>query len=204
MRTMFRTSFPLATVAMAWVALASTAHATASPSTLLSNDPLCLQWTSEAGSPGNVTVTGEVGDTFSVKFTGISCPGATWSGASGILTAASGSSPYGITTTLTIAGSGTVTFTTAGFPSPTVTIVATSPATPTSQSNGVPAGPPDHLQQLPMPQSGSCADIDDTGLGWGTGLAGHWTPQWGNWANAMVCGRTFRYDTTHAVWTVIT
>lgn len=36
-------------------------------------------------------------------------------------------------------------------------------------------------QALPMPESGSCTEIQDADLAWGTGLSGGWRKSWGPW-----------------------
>lgn len=50
-------------------------------------------------------------------------------------------------------------------------------------------GPPSVMQQVGMPASGRCLDVDETGLGWGTGITGGWTPSWAYWRNGPVCSR---------------
>ena len=62
---------------------------------------------------------------------------------------------------------------------------------------GASSPPPSSYQQIPLPASGSCADVHDTDLAYGTGLTGGWTRQWGEWADggrgAVVCGRTIAW-----------
>ena len=64
--------------------------------------------------------------------------------------------------------------------------------------------PPSSYQQVPMPASGSCADVKDDHLGYGTGLTGGWVKQWGEWAaggkGAVVCGRTIAW--TGGAWAI--
>lgn len=66
--------------------------------------------------------------------------------------------------------------------------------------------PADILQQLPMPASGSCADIDDSQVAYGTGLSGGWSKAWGEWAaagaGAWVCGRSLTYSDSRGAWTI--
>jgi hypothetical protein len=45
------------------------------------------------------------------------------------------------------------------------------------------AGPAPVHQGLPLPVSGSCADIQDVNYAWGTGLTGGWTKAWEPWVN---------------------
>lgn len=53
--------------------------------------------------------------------------------------------------------------------------------------------PADERQQVEVPASGSCADVDDSQLKWGTTLTGGWHFAWGDWVNRVVCSRTFHY-----------
>jgi len=103
--------------------------------------------------------------------------------------------------TLTISGGGytlTMAFTVnAPSPSPTP---PPSPSTPTSTSQT----PPSHLQQVALPASGECTDIDDSGLAWDTGLTGGWTKAWGEWIDnglgGWACSRTLQYSTAQSAW----
>lgn len=54
-------------------------------------------------------------------------------------------------------------------PEPTVEAVAPRPAA---------------HQGLPMPNSGSCADVQDADYSWGTGLSGGWQKSWQPWVRA--------------------
>lgn len=56
-----------------------------------------------------------------------------------------------------------------------------------------PAAPADILQQVPIPATGSCSDVKDLDLKWGTELTGGWHPVWGDWLRTRVCSRTFHY-----------
>ena len=51
-------------------------------------------------------------------------------------------------------------------------------AAPASTGNGLTTV----YQGLPMPTSGSCADVQDVDYGWGTGLIGGWHKAWEPWA----------------------
>lgn len=55
--------------------------------------------------------------------------------------------------------------------------------------------PGDLIQQVEVPVSGSCVDVKDAHLKWGTELTGGWRKAWGEWANRFVCSRTFSYGT---------
>jgi hypothetical protein len=58
------------------------------------------------------------------------------------------------------------------------------------------AGPVPVHQGLPMPESGSCADVKDADYAWGTGLTGGWAKAWEPWVNraegkgSWACTRT--------------
>ena len=70
-----------------------------------------------------------------------------------------------------------------------ITLSGASPA-----SGGDPSSwPRPVLQQVGVPVSGSCVDVDDSELGWGTGLTGGWGTSWAEWRNGPVCTRTLRY-----------
>jgi len=66
--------------------------------------------------------------------------------------------------------------------------------------------PPPILQQVPTPEGGDCATVDDVALAWGTSLRGGWHSAWGEWANdhhgGPVCSRTLTYDPAAGHWTV--
>jgi hypothetical protein len=65
----------------------------------------------------------------------------------------------------------------------------------------------DVLQQLPMPASGSCADVAaPTTLNWSGVPSGSWTRQWAAWINppqgGVVCSRTLFYNNSTRRWAV--
>lgn len=66
--------------------------------------------------------------------------------------------------------------------------------------------PADILQQVPMPATGTCAEVTDEAFSYGTGLSGGWSKAWGEWANlgtgAWVCSRTLTYSEARGAWTV--
>lgn len=49
--------------------------------------------------------------------------------------------------------------------------------------------PTTYLQQVPLPKSGSCLDVEDADLAWGTDVTGGWSKAWGEWSNNWVCSR---------------
>lgn len=68
------------------------------------------------------------------------------------------------------------------------------------------SAPPSHVQGVGLPASGSCDEIDDAGLGWGTGLTGGWALGWGAWLNdgagGTACIRTLAYDLGRNRWAI--
>lgn len=54
--------------------------------------------------------------------------------------------------------------------------------------------PPSILQQLAPRPDGSCSDLDDSAVAYGTGVTGGWAPSWAQWIHegrgGRVCGRT--------------
>lgn len=69
-----------------------------------------------------------------------------------------------------------------------------------------PQGPPPVLQQVPMPTSGSCVDVDDSLYNWGGAGFGGWGESWAQWANAgsggPVCTRTLIYNSAFGIWVI--
>jgi len=86
-----------------------------------------------------------------------------------------------------------------------VRVSVTGGSSPSSSSTSSQT-PPSHLQQVGLPASGECTDIDDSGLAWGTGLTGGWTKAWGEWLNnglgGWACSRTLQYSTPQAAWVI--
>lgn len=68
----------------------------------------------------------------------------------------------------------------------------------TAGSSGSP--PASHLQQVVMPDSGSCSDVQDADLTWGTGIRSGWGPSWAQWRPGPVCSRRISYDPSSAQW----
>ena len=69
-----------------------------------------------------------------------------------------------------------------------------------------PQGPPPVLQQVPIPASGSCLNVDDTRYNWGGADSGGWGQSWAQWANAgaggPICTRTLIYNSVFGIWVV--
>jgi len=69
-----------------------------------------------------------------------------------------------------------------------------------------PQGPPPVLQQVPMPESGSCLNVDDARYNWGGADSGGWGQSWAQWANAgaggPICTRTLIYNSGFGIWVV--
>jgi hypothetical protein len=74
-----------------------------------------------------------------------------------------------------------------------------SPAPSTNEtSDPVQSVPnPWHLQQVPMPEAGTCDELPDEHLSWGTGLTGGWAASWAQWPNGreggQVCSRVLEW-----------
>ena len=69
-----------------------------------------------------------------------------------------------------------------------------------------PQGPPPVLQQVPLPASGTCADVDDSKYNWGGAGSGGWGQSWAQWAYAgaggPICTRTLIYNAAFGIWVV--
>jgi hypothetical protein len=67
------------------------------------------------------------------------------------------------------------------------------------------ADPKTVIEEVGMPASGSCADVVDTDLAYGTGLTGNWKPGFGMWMNGgkggPICGRSLVYNNALKKWT---
>lgn len=152
--------------------------ASASPPELQSTDPLCRLWTNLPGSPSEGTVTGHVGDTFTVTMSGgFACGSLDFTTASGTpASPASGTLTISEPSTFTITGSGQLSF---GSGTLLVDVVAL-PSTSTPTTTPV-AAIPDWVQAIGRSgQEVSCPS--------------GWTPSWQEWAvpvtGGWVCGRT--------------
>jgi hypothetical protein len=129
-----------------------------------------------------------VGDTFAVTNTGSSV---------NCLLSQTNSILGGVTTPLTPGSSITVTMASAGATvlsvgtggSNFVNVNVTISAAPTPSSADDAPVPAWYLQEVPMPASGVCSDVQDVALSWGTDVTGGWTRAWGDWANTWVCSR---------------
>ena len=100
-------------------------------------------------------------------------------------TLAAGSSAY---YNLNVAGSSQVIATGTNNYTLTINVTVLDP-TAVPEEGPAPA-PAWHLQQVPVPASGSCADVQDAALAWGTDVTGGWSKAWGEgWADAWVCSR---------------
>ena len=63
------------------------------------------------------------------------------------------------------------------------------------------------LQQVGLPGSGDCEQVDDSDLGWGTGLSGGWGKSWAQWVNGgmggPVCTRAFVFQRGVQRWSIL-
>ena len=66
--------------------------------------------------------------------------------------------------------------------------------------------PPDVLQHVGLPKSGSCADVDDSKLNWAGVSTGSWTQSWAQWVNngsgGAICGRTLYFHPSSGRWAI--
>lgn len=154
------------------------AAATASPSALESIDPLCILWTSLPANPQTATVTGYVGDTFTVNFASGECISYGYSTATGTPASPSnGTLTDGVPQTFTITGSGQMDF---GI-SLTLTVEALTSPTPPTTTGPAPLPIPDWVQAYG--RAGKDAACQDA-----------WGQSWQKWAEPVtggwVCTRT--------------
>jgi len=180
---------------------APVAFAAASPAALISDDPLCFLWTS-VDFTSSTTVTGAVGDTFTVQFPimgGIFCRTKTIVGSAGVATPSTGTISTNAAVPFTIVGSGSFTLT-SNSQTMTITIVATGGAVVT-----LPAPPvPDIMQAVLRPSTGCATLVSDASMNW-AGIAGTgWNPSWAQWANGGlggdVCVRMLGYNMNTSKW----
>ena len=65
-------------------------------------------------------------------------------------------------------------------------------------------GPPPVLQQVGMPDTMKCTDVDDSHLNWSGVRSGGWTPSWAQWVRdgqgGPVCGRWLTYVSATGHW----
>ena len=65
-------------------------------------------------------------------------------------------------------------------------------------------GPPPVLQQVGMPSTMTCTDVDDSHLNWAGVRSGNWTPSWAQWVRegqgGTVCGRWLTYVSATGHW----
>ena len=68
------------------------------------------------------------------------------------------------------------------------------------------AGPAPHIQQFPMPETGTCDEAEPEGVNWSGVASGGWGESWAQWMNdgegGEVCTRTLIYNTSKAAWEV--
>ena len=185
---------------------APAAFAAASPAALSSTDPACFLWTSDT-STVSTTVTGAVGDTFTVQFPNMGAPFCrtkTIVGSAGVATPSTGTISTAAAVTFTIVGSGSFTLTSID-PTMTITIVATGGAAPAGAVVTLPAPPmPDKMEAVPRPSAGCATLVSDASMNW-AGIAGTgWNPSWAQWANGGlggdVCVRILGYNMTTSAW----
>ena len=195
-------SFALAFTALVTGAVG--AHAATSPSSL-NLDFWCERFDESPGPDQTiVTVTGNVGETFTViKGTGAGCNNTqTITGASGIVTPNSGTLTRNTSVTFTLVASGTFTLTGGGGTGVmTIIVAATAPG---GGGGGAVSSPPDIFQSIALTGAGTCASLNRTDLDWAAAETGNWTQSWEQWPNAgkggPVCRRVLWYSSTTTHW----
>ena len=91
----------------------------------------------------------------------------------------------------------------------------TSPVQPDPDPDPVPdsgsgtsasARPGIHIQQFPVPTTGTCDEAAPDGLNWGSAASGGWGASWAQWMHegegGAVCTRTLAYNNSTATWQV--
>lgn len=163
--------------------------------------PASVNTLSSCGRGGSTTlsagtVTGAVGDTFRLVVSGVSgdyCVIALNS----VVDGASGDVGIGMYS-YTINASGAMTI---GGALLTI-VVPEIPPEPDPTPAAPVSGPVAMLQQLPLPASGDCADVDSRRALWAQGVAMPWTRNWAEWSDPVysgwVCERWVYSDGTAA------
>jgi len=179
------------------IAGAPVANAVAFPGFLMGAGMNCL-W------PGGQsdTITGQVGDTFTVRFLsmGMFCNTKIIVGNAGVATPSTGTINTTAAVTFTIVGSGSFTLTSLVDQTLTINVVASGGAG--NQASTVVASPPppvpDKMQAVARPSTGCATFVSDAGLNW-DGVAGTgWGSSWAQWMNnglgGDVCMRMLGYN----------
>jgi hypothetical protein len=184
---------------------APVANAAASPASFLVSGFSCLF----AGVPpaASTTVTGAVGDTFTVAFLtmGGFCDTKTIVGSAGVATPATGTINTTAPVTFTIVGTGSFTFTGTVYETLTINVVATGGAA--GAVVALPAPPvPDKMQAVARPTAGCATLVSDASMNW-AGIAGTgWGTSWAQWMNngvgGDVCVRMLGYNMNTSSWFV--
>ena len=171
------------------------------PMSLVSSD--CVTWDGSGGTASSVS--GHIGESFTVTFPNLlvavgsvgiqraSCPEWTFSSNPGATSPATGSVSTSDPVTFTITGPGSMSFT---------AISQTSILTPLELTItiSVLAGdpPPDVMQQVGAPSTGTCATFSDSTLDWAGVPSGGWGTSWAQWINdglgGAVCTRTLYWQ----------
>ncbi len=82
--------------------------------------------------------------------------------------------------------------------------VMTSGTSSTSPGTSSTLGPVAPAQQVGLPATGSCTDVDASQITWGASILGGWKQSWAWWANngagGPVCTRDLVYNTSTGTW----
>jgi len=178
------------------------------PQSLVSTD--CQRWASNGSTEESVS--GYIGETFTVTFPNLlvgagsvgvnsaPCTGWLFSSTPDAMSPSSGSISTQDPTTFTITGPGTLTLTMVG-----VTLIQTPLALTISVSVTSGDAPPDVMQQVGAPTTGTCATFIDSTLNWAGAPDGGWGTSWAQWVNqgrgGAVCTRSL-FWTPSGRWSV--
>jgi hypothetical protein len=178
------------------------------PRSLVSTN--CQTWNSNGSA--DESVSGHIGESFTVTFpellvgagsVGVNsapCSGWSFTSTPGAMSPSSGSISTREPTTFTITGPGTLTLTMLG-----VNLIQTPLALTISVSVTAGDVPPDVMQQVGAPSTGTCATFVDSKLNWAGAPDGGWGMSWAQWMNGghggPVCTRSL-YWTPSGRWSV--
>ena len=89
---------------------------------------------------------------------------------------------------------------------PNLGFFTVSYAVPSEGSVESVVGPAPHIQQFPMPATGTCDEAEPEGVNWSGVASGGWGESWAWWMNdgggGDVCTRTLVYNASTAAWEV--
>lgn len=193
----------LASASMAALTLLGVTTMSAAPALAATATPAITSHNCQAnGRPPAFTVTGAVGDTFTVADAQpVDCYVGTNSGLVVIAQGASANLGNVVTATHSSTNNGTYSFVILGpgtfkWGRPSDPVNVTVVVVPSSGSTASGIAP--IAQAVGLPASSSCTDVKDSDLSWGTGLTGGWAKAWEPWVNSgnggWACRRVLAFD----------